>query len=307
MKNNRKQSLKINTLKTSMLAITSSLFVMLSCESQTIDSVSQADNGNIVKPSSAKAAATATEWNVNYQNYSDGATYTQANATTDMKELKFWDSNPTLSIKTWDATNQYKALRTKFTANQYGGGSGVTAETNLADKNEYTMEFKVYFEPGFEFSRGNDGTKYGGGKLPGLCGGSRPSGCNKKTDGMSARIMFRRDPTQTGPYIELYHYWRNQPSSCGESYYLQGVTTGVWYTVKLRVNLGTASSDGYTKVWVNGVEKKNIAKRYLASGQSWKLNGTMFHMFMGGNDSSWAPTADRYLMLDNYKVDDNAF
>ncbi|MGL4632773.1 MAG: polysaccharide lyase [Leadbetterella sp.] len=256
----------------------------------------------------AKIAAIPSEWSAYYQGYSDGATYTQSNATSDMKELYFWDSNPTLSIKTWDnSSNQYKALRAKFTAGAYNGGSGVTAETKLQDKNEYTMEYKVYFEPGFEFSKGNDGTIYGGGKLPGLAGGSRPGGCSAKTDGMSARVMFRRDPTQTGPYLELYHYWRGQTTSCGESYYLQGVTTGQWYTIKIRVNLGTTSSNGYTKVWVNGVEKKNISKRYLGSGQSWKLNGTMFHMFMGGNASSWAPNSDRYLMLDNVKVDDNQF
>jgi hypothetical protein len=256
----------------------------------------------------AKTAAYATEYGVYYQGYTNGAAYTQANATSDLKDLKFWDSNAQLSIKQYDNTNGYKALRVKMPANQYGGNTGVTAETYLADKNEYTLEYKVLFEPGFQFNQGNVSNKYGGGKLPGICGGSRPGGCTKKTDGMSARIMFRRDPTQTTPYLELYHYWRNQTTSCGESYVLQtGITTNTWYTIKVRVNLGTTTSDGYVKCWVNGVEKTSRSFRYLGSGQSWKLNGLMFHSFMGGNDSSWAPTADTYLMIDNFKVDDNQF
>jgi hypothetical protein len=107
--------------------------------------------------------------------------------------------------------------------------------------------------------------------------------------------------------LELYQYWRNQAGSCGDQFYLQGCEAGRWYTIKMRVNLGSSTTDGNVKVWVNGVEKLNRNFRYLASGASWKLNGMMFHSFMGGNTSSWAPNADTYLMIDNYRVDDNAF
>jgi hypothetical protein len=254
-----------------------------------------------------KATAYASELGVYYQNYSDGQNYSQSNATADLKDLKFWDSNATLSVKQYDATNGYKGLRVKFTKDKFNGESGVTAETYLTDKNEYTLEYRVYFEPGFEFNRGNVSNVYGGGKLPGITGGTRPGGCTKKTDGMSARIMFRRDPTRTNPYIELYQYWRNQPGTCGEQTYLQDVVAGRWYTIKIRVNLGSATSDGNVKVWVDGTQKLSKNYRYLASGQSWKLNGLMFHSFMGGNAASWAPTADRYLIIDNFKVDDNQF
>jgi hypothetical protein len=301
----------LSFLKLSALAVSCSFLMLISCKKQIVEaSISEASpiqTNESTQPSNLRSAAVPTELSVFYQGYNDGATYTQSNAESDLKSLKFWDSNTTLSIKTYDATNQYKGLRVKFPKDLYGGQSGVTAETNLVDKNEYTLEYKVYFEPGFQFNRGNVSNIYGGGKLPGLCGGSRPSGCNKKTDGMSARIMFRRDPTRTKPYLELYHYWRNQPSSCGESLYLQDAVAGVWYTIKMKVNIGSTSADGNVKVWVNGVQKLSKNYRYLASGQSWKLNGMMFHSFMGGNEASWAPTADTYLIIDNYKVDDNAF
>jgi hypothetical protein len=258
----------------------------------------------------AAVAGAPSSLDIYWQNYTAGAAYTNSNATSDFKSITFWDSSPGQTIRQYDNMNGYKAIRQKFAANTYGTGGGTIAETNLADANEYTMEYKVFFESGFQFSRGNSGTVYGGGKLPGLAGGSRPGGGQKKTDGMSARIMWRKDPTRSTPnggYIELYHYWRNQAGTYGDQLYLQDVVAGRWYTIKIRVNLGTSTSDGRLKVWVDGVSKIDRAFRYLASGASWKLNGTMFHMFYGGNDSSWAPTADTYLMLDNFRVNSVAF
>ncbi len=123
--------------------------------------------------------------------------------------------------------------------------------------------------------------------------------------------MFRKDPTRTtsatGGYIELYHYWRNQAGTYGDQLYLQNVEAGHWYTVKMRVNLGTSTSDGRLKVWVDGVQKIDRGFRYLASGANWKLNGMLFHTFYGGNEASWAPTANTYLMLDNDRVNSVAF
>jgi hypothetical protein len=310
MKKNQSIHALLTKSALTILVSVSTAVLIISCTEKIAPITNDSQSSDVVSAANpkAKTAAYATEYAVYYQNYTNGAAYTQTNADDDLKDLKFWDSNAQLSIKQYDNTNGYKALRVKMPANQFGGNTGVTAETYLADKNEYTLEYKVLFESGFQFNQGNVSNKYGGGKLPGICGGSRPSGCTKKTDGMSARIMFRRDPTQTTPYLELYHYWRNQPNSCGESYVLQtGINTNTWYNIKIRVNLGTTTTDGYVKCWVNGVEKTSRQFRYLASGQSWKLNGLMFHSFMGGNDQSWAPTADTYLMIDNFKVDDNQF
>jgi hypothetical protein len=75
----------------------------------------------------------------------------------------------------------------------------------------------------------------------------------------------------------------------------------------MRVNLGTSTSDGRLKVWVDGVQKIDRGFRYLASGANWKLNGMLFHTFYGGNEASWAPTANTYLMLDNDRVNSVAF
>jgi hypothetical protein len=248
---------------------------------------------------------------VYYQNWSAGAGYTQSMATTDWSQLHYWDSDINASIKTYDSTNGYKGLRVKMPANTVSSNNGILFDSKLANGSDYTLEYKVLFESGFEFSRGNSGSVYGGGKLPGLGGGNRPgggAGAAGSQDGMSARFMFRRDPTQSSPYLELYLYWRGQSGTYGDSIVLQtGITTNTWYTLKQRVRLGTTSSDGNVTVWINGAQKLNRNFRFLASGKTWKLNGIMHHAFMGGGDSSWAPTADRYLILDNFKVNSTAF
>jgi hypothetical protein len=142
----------------------------------------------------AALALVSTAWaqpssvNVYYQNWSIGSAYSQSMASTDWKSLNYWDTNIQASIKQYDSANDYRALRVKMPANQFNGNSGMTWASNLANGTDYTFEYKVFFESGFEFSRGNSGSVYGGGKLPGLAGGNKPSGGGGSAgsqDGMS--------------------------------------------------------------------------------------------------------------------------
>ncbi len=315
----------------SMATIVAYSLSLSSCQDSLVEESSSISPATTNKQ--AKVAASPTELNINYQNYIVGNyyQYTSANATSDFQSVKGFGgtASTNLTVKIWDLPNYYKALRVKMPKD--GGGvyeSGMVIDSYLADKNEYTMEYKVFFEDGFEFNKGNTDIKYvegkqvenyGGGKLPGLTGGSNPSGCSYKSDGMSARIMFRREKsrrsTPNGGYLELYQYWQGQADKggCGDRFILQDVIDNTWYTIKMTVNLGTinangTTNNGFVKVWVNGGEPKlNKSFKYRQDQAKWNLNGTMFHSFMGGSDDTWAPTADRYLMIDNVKVDDNAF
>ena len=286
-------------------------FALYGCQQPVVSLPSE----NIVIPAGARSASVTypSALNIYYQNWYGGDVYDQYRATSDLKYLTYWDDNATTSIKIYDTPNFYKALRVKFPANKYGGQSGIIIESELANANEYTLEYKVYFEPGFQFNRGNTTiSKYdGGGKLPGLCGGSRPSGGLGKTDGMSARIMWRKDGRNAsdpnGGYLELYQYWRAQTEQYGDRFYLQKVQTGRWYFVKMRVNLGTSTTPGKLKVWVDGISKIDQSFQYLEQKANWQLNGTMFHAFYGGNTSDWAPSNDSYLMIDNFRVNSTAF
>ncbi|MGL6352016.1 MAG: polysaccharide lyase, partial [Aeromonas sp.] len=158
---------------------------------------------------------------VYFQNWSAGSAYSKSMAESDWTApLHYWDADPNASIKTYDSTNGYKGLRVKMPANTVSSNNGIQFDSKLANGTDYTFEYKVLFESGFEFSRGNSGSVYGGGKLPGIGGGNRPgggAGASGSQDGMSARMMFRRDPTQSTPYLELYLYWRGQSGTYGDS------------------------------------------------------------------------------------------
>jgi hypothetical protein len=255
------------------------------------------------------AHAAPSSININYQNadWAIGSAYTEARARSDWKELKYWDPNATLTIKQWDAANNYRGLRVKLARDQVLDNSGMIYVTNLANGTDYTYEYRVYFEPGFEFNRGNGSTNYGGGKLPGLAGGSQPSGGQPNSDGFSARLMFRRDTTRSQPYIELYQYWRGQKGTYADQVFLQTVTTGTWYKIKQRIRLGTQTSPGRIQIWVNDVPRCDKYYQYLSAGKTWRINGVMQHVFMGGDKPEWAPTKDTYLILDNQRVDTVAF
>jgi hypothetical protein len=257
----------------------------------------------------ATAATPPSSLDIYFQNWTAGAAYTQAMSVTDFKTPEFWDPNATVSIKQYDNTNQYKGMRAQFKKDKFGGDSGIILETDIAEKEEYTVEYKVFFEPGFQFNRGNSEStsNYGGGKLPGIWGGSRPGGGTAKDDGMSARIMFRKEESKYdsdpgGGYLEFYHYWRNQNDQYGERYALQKVATGQWYSIKMRIKVGTSTADGRARVWINNVLRFDRNFRYVKPNDSWKLNGILYHLFYGGNGAEWAPNADTYLILDNFRL-----
>jgi hypothetical protein len=84
------------------------------------------------------AQAAPSSLNINYQNWTNGAVYTQSMATTDWKELKYWDSNATLSIKQYDAANGYRGLRVKLAKDKVEANSGMIYVTKLADGTDYT-------------------------------------------------------------------------------------------------------------------------------------------------------------------------
>ncbi|PWF47712.1 fibronectin type III domain-containing protein [Massilia glaciei] len=140
------------------------------------------------------------------------------------------------------------------------GTSGATA-TPVPSK-AYTLTYKVYFEPGFDFAKG--------GKLPGLAAKAFDSGCTEdgsaKRSGSSwsVRLMWRANGR-----VELYSYDQSRPSgSCGINtlidhvdgeppYEVPGqipsVSTkfrfkpSVWYTITLAVKVNDNNAVVYQK------------------------------------------------------------
>lgn len=83
-----------------------------------------------------------------------------------------------------------------------------------------TVEYKIFFPEGGDYG--------GGGKLPGLGGGTAPTGCNPSdgTDGFTARIMWRSGTMASDDeqiYGEQYLYFRDKTVNCGDDYWWEHV------------------------------------------------------------------------------------
>ncbi|ACB75766.1 polysaccharide lyase [Opitutus terrae] len=256
------------------------------------------------------AHAAPAAWSVDYARWPAGQAYTKTEATRDWPTLQWFDAPSKASIAEKPANSDRKWLRVDFPAGKWGGpDSGVKFAANLAPADSYTLEYEVYFPPEWEFSQNNQ-PPHGGGKLPGISGGSHPSGGLGKPDGMSVRPMWRRDTRFSAApqnYLELYLYWPQQTEKYGDRFFAQDVEAGRTYRIKLRVDLGTPERDGLVKLWIDGALRVDRAFRFLQPGQSWKLTQYMHNVFYGGNDPTWAPAHDQYLLLGPVRVDATPF
>ena len=256
------------------------------------------------------AADTPSAWAVDYSRWSNGQRYGKAEAAQDWPTLRWFDQPGAARIREFPAGSGKNWLDVVFPAGTYGGGAhGSKFAAELAPSDSYTIDYEVHFPAGWEFSQGNT-RPHGGGKLPGLSGGSHPSGGRAKPDGMSARPMWRRDTRfsdEPQNYLELYLYWPGQTEKYGDRFFAQAIAADRSYHLKLRVDLGSSDTDGSVKLWIDDKLQIDRPFRFLTPGQDWKLTQYMHHVFYGGNDSTWAPARHQRLLLGPVRVDATPF
>ena len=152
---------------------------------------------------------------------------------------------------------------------------------------EYSLNYDLYFEPGYDWARG--------GKLPGLSGKEWDSGCSIEGDGLSTnpgpgrwsvRLMWRANGTN-----ELYVYDQDRiPGACGtRSPTSITFTTGRWYAITIYVKLNTSATarDGIAGLYIDGQAARvesSIRFRGETTSNS-RINQIFFSTFFGGNES----------------------
>lgn len=189
-------------------------------------------------------------------------------------------------------------LRVTYPANQYGpANGGVQFKVPLGGSyEELFFAYRVRFGSGFSFVKG--------GKLPGLVGGSSPTGCSPDPDGFSARNMWRG-----GGNIVQYVYWPEQPDTCGDDLEYdaggdaRAFTPGKWHTVEHRVRMNAVGSeDGVLEGWVDGELALSDDGRLWRNDDSFAIDTLYFSTFFGGSDSSWAPASAQAIDFDDLIV-----
>lgn len=163
---------------------------------------------------------------------------------------------------------------------------------------ELYLAYRVRTSYGFEQGRG--------GKLPGLCGGTCPTGGESPTNGSraagwSSRIMWN----STGWFNE-YLYWADQPGTYGEGIPLTGAKRGPafndggWHVVQQHVRMNDAGrSNGRLQVSIDGTVYLDRNNLRFQDDNAMGIDTLLFSNFFGGNDASWASPADQRIYFDD--------
>lgn len=228
-------------------------------------------------------------------------TYSQAMVEEDFGFATTWNNGLDEGRAAIEEENGNRLLRVTYPANQYGpSDGGVQFQVPFGKAyGELYLHYRVRFGAGFEFVKG--------GKLPGLVGGSAPTGCTQQSDGFSARNMWRAE----GAAVQYIYYPLN-PESCGHDfpYEKSGVAVhfspGTWHAVQHRIVMNdVGSANGVMQAWFDGDLVLDEQSFTWVTDPYPDGNGAdtlYFSTFFGGSGSDWAPQSDQIIDFDDFMV-----
>lgn len=283
---------KLNVLK--MLLLFGAFLSFSNCEKDEIISEAELSKESLEETIIPRAVYGSR--NIWFNNWSSGQTYWYGYMTSD-----FGNVHGLSNAERDRQTIQNSHLKIKLEKNKLTGNGGVTAYVDLESSNEYTLEYKVKFDNGFQWKSG--------GKIPGLAGGAANTGCNKATgNGWSFRVMWRNFYTVNNnlPYLEPYVYYEGMPNDCGDNLNKQRYTIehNKWYTIFLRVKMNTGSnSNGKIEMKVNGTTVySNNSFKWVTSNSGRHIDRLLWNIYRGGASDSYKASEDNYIRIDNVKI-----
>lgn len=172
-----------------------------------------------------------------------------------------------------------------------GGAGFYTEESALATSDRACLQYRVRFEPGFDFVKG--------GKLPGLYGGDAPSGGDDVDgeNGFSMRFMWREEGQG-----ELYPYVvGREGDSIGQG--MWHFPTGQWVTLEQEVILNTPEeANGLARVWVDGEPILELQNLVYRTTEDVTIDGLMFSSFFGGTGEEWRSPRDQSVDFSAFRI-----
>ena len=194
--------------------------------------------------------------------------------------------------------NSGACLEVKSPKKTFGPGrSGAQWQMMLDDSyEEVLLSYHVKFKRRFDFVRG--------GKLPGLAGGTAPTGNAPAdgTNGWAGRMMWRtffegepgKPKQKTSQLISYAKYYQSGPDHEGriedETFFTEGngnfitIESNVWYQVSQRIKMNDpASSNGVLQIWLDGnlvVDRQDVRFR---TTPDLGIDQLYFSTFFGGS------------------------
>ena len=182
-----------------------------------------------------------------------------------------------------------------------------------------TLEYRFMFVDdgsGFDFQRG--------GKLPGLAGGTAPTGGQSAADGQgfSARFMWiEKSISSPDTNISAYIYDMDgegdhlrlsyadptrsrselNPANPDDAIVLED---GHWYTVRQEIVMNTPGrQDGELRIWLDGQLALEVTNMEMRSSADVGIDMLYFSTFFGGHNSSdWQAAKDESILYDDFRV-----
>jgi N-sulfoglucosamine sulfohydrolase len=189
-----------------------------------------------------------------------------------------------LTLAPGGGTKTSTGLRAEYTGSERGSERIVTHVFLPEPGLEFSLNYDVRFEKGFQFVRG--------GKLLGLGPAKHITGGRPIVpDGWSARVTFKE-----GGAVRLYTYHQDMQGQYGDRGHVQMPFTFEkerFYSVSLhvRVNDSPQSANGFSRLYVDGemLERHEDLRLRGSGGEESLINKFMFSSFHGGHEPDWAP------------------
>jgi len=252
-------------------------------------------------------AAVNSTWNIDWNNKTNGATYTSSQANGDFGNVSGWNDSRAYTTNGKDGT---VGSRVTLLPGQLSGAGGLVANSVIQAGAAYEMDYDVKFHSQFNWSRG--------GKIGfGFGIGEHNTGGDAAWDGNGGtlRLMWYSPDSNSGRvYFQPYLYYKDMnggPSSgnnfgdtFGKTYPTTGaLVKGQWYHVHLYIKSNTGSNtDGHVQIVIDGniILDQNI--RWTTNDSKRMIDQLTFHTFRGGSQSYWTANTTDYIYYDNLKV-----
>ncbi|MCQ6959565.1 polysaccharide lyase [Mucilaginibacter aquariorum] len=252
-------------------------------------------------------AAVNSTWNIDWNNKTNGATYTSSQANGDFGNVSGWNDSRAYTTNGKDGT---VGSRVTLLPGQLSGAGGLVANSVIQAGAAYEMDYDVKFHSQFNWSRG--------GKVGfGFGIGEHNTGGDAAWDGNGGtlRLMWYSPDSNPGRvYFQPYLYYKDMnggPSSgnnfgdtFGKTYPTTGaLVKGQWYHVHLYIKSNTGSNtDGHVQIVIDGniILDQNI--RWTTNDSKRMIDQLTFHTFRGGSQSYWTANTTDYIYYDNLKV-----
>ncbi|RPE12425.1 hypothetical protein EGT74_02420 [Chitinophaga lutea] len=250
-------------------------------------------NENTLSVTDISIAAINGSFSENWDSYTHGTAYTQAQAEADFGNITGWNSSRSMISN--------GNLRVTLLKDALGGASGIIARTDISDGSEYQVSFSIRFHSAFDWSRGG---KLGFGFLIG--DGNTGGDPGWDGNGGSMRLMWYNNGSRV--YFHPYVYYRDQPGEFGDnfgkSYPATGsLNRGQTYQVQMYVKSNTGTStNGRAKLVIDGVTVLDTAIRWTTNDSKRLIRNLSFHTFRGGSQAHWQSTTDGYIYYDDLVV-----